>query len=290
MSKHARLEAVVEMTESIPCAPLILPKLQRLLHGAHVTTQQLQSIIDLDPGLATSVLRMANSAYFARDQKCDSIANAILRLGTAALFRLAVTSRAGSWLNQPIQGYGWEPGDLCRHSLCVAVAAEILSVSTGLADPSVAYTAGLIHDVGKLALAYANSDGLAEVIKLVPSPYPTWENAENAVLGYCSADVSKLLLHRWGFPNDLVEVGACYLHPSRAPTQNLNLVGIVHAAKSIATELGYGVGVDGYYFQVDEAALTDLNFTAGKLQACVPSIVEKMDTLVTPEGVIKALV
>jgi HD-like signal output (HDOD) protein len=171
----------------------------------------------------------------------------------------------------------------------VAVAAEILSVSTGLADPSVAYTAGLIHDVGKLALAYANSDGLAEVIKLVPSPYPTWESAENAVLGYCSADVSKRLLQRWGFPNDLVEVGACYLHPSLAPTQNLNLVTIVHAAKSISTELGYGVGVDGFYFQVDEAALTQLNFTAEKLQACVPTIVEKMDTLVTPEGVIKAL-
>jgi len=289
MSKHTRLEAVVEMTESIPCAPLILPKLQRLLHGAHVTTQQLQSLIDLDPGLATSVLRMANSAYFARDQKCDTIANAILRLGTAALSRLVVTSRAGSWLNQPIQGYGWETGDLCRHSLCVAVAAEILSVSTGLADPSVAYTAGLIHDVGKLALAYANSDGLAEVIKLVPSPYSTWENAENAVLGYCSADVSKMLLQRWGFPNDLIEVGAWCLHPSRVPAQNLNLVGIVHAAKSIATELGYGVGADGFYFEVDEAALTQLQFTAEKLQACVPSIVEKMEDLVTPDGVIKAL-
>ncbi|MFA6177270.1 MAG: hypothetical protein WC765_11905, partial [Phycisphaerae bacterium] len=62
-----------------------------------------------------------------------------------------------------------------------------------------------------------------------------------------------------------------------------------HAAKSIATELGYGVGADGFYFEVDEAALTQLQFTAEKLQACVPSIVEKMEDLVTPDGVIKAL-
>ena len=246
MSRHARLEAVVDMTDSIPCAPLILPKLQRLLHGTHATTQELQSLIELDPGLATSVLRMANSAYFARDQKCDSISNAILRLGTTALSRLAVTSQAGNWLNQPVKGYGWEPGDLCRHSLCVAVAAEILSTTSGLAEPGVAYTAGLIHDVGKLALAYANSDGLTEVEQVVPSPHPTWEGGEIAVLGYCSADVSKMLLQRWGLPNALVEVATCYLHPSRGGSQNLPLIIIVHAAKSIATQLGYGVGIDGF--------------------------------------------
>ena len=289
MSKPARLETVVDMTDSIPCAPLILPKLQRLLHGSHVTTQQLQSIIELDPGLATSVLRMANSAYFARNQKCESIANAILRLGTTALSRLAVTSQAGNWLNQPVKGYGWEPGDLCRHSLCVAVAAEFLSTSSGRADPGVAYTAGLIHDVGKLALAYANSDGLAEVEKLVPSPYAIWEHAENAVLGYCSADVSKKLLQRWGLPTALIEVATSYLHPSRGDSQNTPLVVIVHAAKSIATELGYGVGIDGFYFEVDEDALKEMNFTEEALQACMPAIVERMDSLVTPAGVINAL-
>jgi HD-like signal output (HDOD) protein len=289
MSKYARLEAVVEMTKSIPSAPHILPKLQQSLVGLHVSTQHLQSIIELDPGLATSVLRMANSAYFSGEQKCDSITNAILRLGTVALSRLAVTSQAGNWLNQPIQGYGWEPGDLCRHSLCVAVAAEVLSASNGLADPSVAYTAGLIHDVGKLALAYANSEGLAEVAKLVPSPHPTWENAENAVLGYCSADVSKLLLQRWCLPPALIDVATFYLHPSRADPKNLALVTTVHAAKNIATQLGYGVGIDGFYFQVDEASLAGLKFSEQDLQACVPTIVERMDSMVTPEGFIKAL-
>lgn len=289
MSKHARLDAVVEMTTSIPYAPLILPKLHRSLLGSYVTTQELQSIIELDPGLATSVLRMANSAYFGRNQKCESISNAILRLGTAALSRLTVTSQAGNWLNQPVKGYGWEHGDLCRHSLCVAVTSEVLSLSIGVADPGVAYTAGLIHDVGKLALAYANSEGLAEVGQLVPAPYPTWEEAEKAIFGYCSADVSCKLLQRWGLPPTLVEVATCYLHPSRAGAQNLALVTTVHAAKNLATELGYGVGMDGFYFEVDEAALTSLDFTAEKLQACVPAIVERMDDMVSPDGAIKAL-
>jgi len=289
MSRHASLDAVLELTDSIPCAPHILPKLQQSMDGSYVTTQDLQAIIELDPGLATSVLRMANSVYLGKTQKCETIANAILRLGTAALSRLAVTSQAGNWLNQPVKGYGWDPGDLCRHSLCVAVAAEILSEFNSEAESGVAYTAGLIHDVGKIAMAYANSEGLAEVINLVPSPYPSWESAEIAVLGYCSADVSERLLQRWGLPGALVEVAASYLHPSRIVGQNRALVTTVHAAKSLATELGYGVGVDGFYFEVDEAALKSLNFTEEKMQACVPAIVERMEDLVTPEGVIKVL-
>jgi HD-like signal output (HDOD) protein len=289
MSRYAKLDAVVEMTTSIPYVPLVLPKLHRSLFGSHVTTQELQSIIELDPGLATSVLRMANSAYLMRDLKCDTIADAILRLGTAALFRLTVTSQAGNWLNQPVKGYGWENGDLCRYSICVAVCSEILSLTGGLAEPGVAYTAGLIHDVGKLALAYANSDGLAEVGRQVPSPFPNWEDAERAVLGYCSAEVSSKLLQRWGLPHALVEAATFYLHPSRAQEQNLALVTTVHAAKCLATELGYGVGVDGFFFEVDEEALKNQGFTEVKLQACVPAIVERMEEMVSPDGEIKVL-
>ena len=123
----------------------------------------------------------------------------------------------------------------------------------------------------------------------MPSPYAIWEHAENAVLGYCSADVSKKLLQRWGLPTALIEVATSYLHPSRGDSQNTPLVVIVHAAKSIATVIGYGVGIDGFFFEVDEDALKEMNFTEEALQACMPAIVERMDSLVTPAGVINAL-
>lgn len=286
--KHTSLAAVVEMMDSIPCAPFVLPKLQKSLSGEYVSTQKLQSIIELDPGLATTVLRMANSAYFMGEQKCDSITEAILRLGTVALSRLAATSQAGKWLNQPVQGYGWEAGDLCRHSLCVAVSAEVLSRECGTAAPDIAYTAGLIHDVGKQALAYANGALLGEILDLVPGRYETWEKAEKAVLGYSSCDVSKRMLEKWGFSKSLVAVGASYPHPSEAGEEDRALVATIHAAKSMTTSLGYGVGADGFYFEVDEVALEKAGFYEEKLQGCVPSIVERMDAMLTPDGEVKA--
>lgn len=288
-SKHTSLAAVVEMMDSIPCTPSVLPKLQQSLAGEYVSTQKLQSIIELDAGLATSVLRMANSAYFMGEQKCESITDAILRLGTMALSRLAATSQAGKWLNQPVQGYGWESGDLCRHSLCVAVTAEILSKEYGTASPDIAYTAGLIHDVGKMALAYANGLLLSEVLKLVPTPHLTWEAAEIDVLGYSSADVTMKMLQRWGFSHALVEAGAYYPHPSKSSEEYRSLVTTIHAAKSMTITLGYGVGVDGFYFEVDEKSLHEAGFTEEKLESCVPTILDRMDAMITPEGEIKAL-
>jgi HD-like signal output (HDOD) protein len=192
-------------------------------------------------------------------------------------------------LNQPIQGYGWEAGDLCRSSLCVAVSCEILARVTGAAPREIAYTAGLIHDVGKLALAYTCSDALAEVLRSVPEKYATWEEAEKAVLGFPSSEVSKKLLQRWGFGHGLIEVAANHLHPSRAGDEDRGLVTVVHAAKHLAAQLGYGVGADGFYYEVDEAALEEQHFQEETIQSCIPEVIDRMEQLVAPDLSVKAL-
>lgn len=280
---------MVELTDSIPSAPLVLPKLHELLQRKRVNTHDLRVLIELDPGLATAVLRMANSAYFMGEEKIESIGEAILRLGTVALSRLASTSTAARWLSQPVKGYGWETGDLCRSSLCVAVSCDVLARVTGLAPREVAYTAGLIHDVGKLALAYTCSEALNEVLRAVPEEYPTWEAAEKAILGFPSTEVSKKLLQRWGFGHGLIEVAANHLHPSRAADEDRALVTLVHAGKHLAAQLGYGIGADGFYYEVDEPALEEHKFSEEKLQQTIPEIVTRMEELIAPDLRIKAL-
>lgn len=289
MGRYVSLETVAELTDSIPSAPVILPKLQKLLSRKQVNIQEIQKIIEVDTGLATSVLRLANTAYYRGEQKIETISEAILRLGTVALSKLISTMQTAKWLNQPVQGYGWETGDLCRHSLCTAVAAEVFSRTFGISTPELAYTAGLIHDVGKLALAYAASDALEEVLQLVPGNYPTWEKGELGVLGYCSTDVSKILLSKWGFSQTLIEVSSYYLHPLLAEEHDRALVTLIHAAKHTSTALGYGVGADGFYYEVDEEALREGGFVEEKLQKCIPLIIERMEELVAPDGTVRAL-
>jgi len=193
MNKASEMQAVVEMTRSIPCAPAILPKLLKLTEGSAADIGELETLITMDTGLATSVLRTANSAYFGNASRCDNIADAVLRLGSKTLYRIAANTLTGRWLVHPLRGYGWEPGDLCRHSLCVAICAEVFAGMTNLADTSTAYTAGLIHDLGKFALAYANLSALDDVASRVPNEYATWREAETAILGGDPSDLRDFL-------------------------------------------------------------------------------------------------
>ena len=85
MKSAADFQTVVEMTRSIPCAPAILPKLLQLTEGSASDLGELEMLISLDTGLATSVLRTSNSAYFGGTQRCDNIADAILRIPAADL-------------------------------------------------------------------------------------------------------------------------------------------------------------------------------------------------------------
>jgi len=82
MNKAAEMQTVVEMTRSIPCAPAILPKLLKLTEGSAADIGELETLITMDTGLATSVLRTANSAYFGNASRCDNIADAVLRLAS----------------------------------------------------------------------------------------------------------------------------------------------------------------------------------------------------------------
>lgn len=284
MKSAADIQTVVEMTRSIPCAPAILPKLLKLTEGGAADIGELEMLISMDTGLATNVLRTANSAYFANTQRCENISDAVLRLGSKTLYRIAATTLTGHWLVHPVRGYGWEPGDLCRHSLCVAICAEAFAKTTHLADPSTAYTAGLIHDLGKFALAYANFSALDEIATRVPDEYPSWREAEMAVLGFDSAEVTKLLLKNWGFPQNFISVGFHYQTPSQAPDEDRNLVTLIHAAKHVATQLGYGVGADGFYCDPDESALEAAGFKDEEMDAAIPEILATIQRFITPEG------
>ncbi|MEN9468456.1 MAG: hypothetical protein RL630_189 [Verrucomicrobiota bacterium] len=284
MKSAADFQTVVEMTRSIPCAPAILPKLLQLTEGSASDLGELEMLISLDTGLATSVLRTSNSAYFGGTQRCDNIADAILRLGSKTLYRIAATTLTGRWLVHPVRGYGWEPGDLCRHSLCVAICAETFAKSTRLAEPSTAYTAGLIHDLGKFALAYANFSALDEIASRVPDEFSTWREAELAILGYDSAQVTQALLQNWGFPASFISVGFHYQTPSQAPEEHRNLATLIHASKHVATQLGYGVGIDGYYTDPDEEALKRAGFKEAELDAAIPEILQVIQRFINPAG------
>jgi HD-like signal output (HDOD) protein len=273
--KPPTFDQVCEKALRLPCSPLLLPRLISVLAKEDSSAQELESIIQIDPALASSTLRLANSAYFASASPVESLSEAIFRLGQRETYRLAALSLAGRWMSVEVDGYRWEPGDFCRHSLCRAIAAQHLAERTGRADPSVAYTAGLVSTVGKLAIAYACGDCFGDIRAHQKAKNCTWLEAEHAVLGYDYSGTGARLLQQWRFPPVLIASAQYQLAPAQAPDDMKPLLAVLHAAQYLATAMGAGVSEEGFLFEIDGKFLMENGFTPELLDEALPVVLER---------------
>jgi len=280
MSTAPTFAEVCEKATRLPCSPALLPRLITVLEKEDSSIDELESVIRLDTVLASSTLRLANSAYFAAgSSKVENLSEAIMRLGQVEVYRLAALSLAGRWMTQKIDGYRWEAGDFCRMSLMVAVAGEYLAEQSGRVDSKTAYTAGLVHEVGKLAVAYSCGDYFQAVRTLQTNSGCTWLNAEKQVLGYNNSEVGAELLKRWKFPPSFVALGEFNPPTASAPADVLPLLVHVHAAKYIAVTIGVGVAEDGFLYELNAPLLMEWGFSPTVLEAAIPEVVTRAGKL-----------
>ena len=149
-----RLDEVCAQALKLPCGPSLLPRLIATLQDAQSTAHEIEQIISLDSALAAATVRLANSAHFGAREPVAALDEAIVRLGQREIYRLSALALVSRWESVHHENLRWAPGDYSRHSLCTAIAAEVLAETTERIDPAMAYTAGLVCDLGKLALAY----------------------------------------------------------------------------------------------------------------------------------------
>ena len=271
------IEQVCAQALRMPCSPALLPRLAAALQSEDSSATDIEAIIELDPPLAAATLRVANSAFFGGNSstRIGTVAGAVLRLGQREVYRLAALVLVERWEQLTPLGLSWEPGDFCRHALCTGLAAEVLAEKTGLVDAATAYTAGLLCDIGKLALAHSCARHYPAIRARCGGAHVSWEQAEKEILGYDHAEVGGRLLREWRFPDELVAAAAFQVNPQSAPAPAMSLLAHVHAAKYLATTLGPGVVEDGFLFALHGACLVEWGFTPALLDEAMPAVLER---------------
>jgi HD-like signal output (HDOD) protein len=272
LSQPPTLEQVCERALRLPCSPAILPRLTAVLVSPDSSADDIADIIKVDSSLAASTLRLANSAYFSAGGPAETVADAVIRLGQRELYRLAALALVSRWETGSSRG---EPGDFCRHALCTALAAEVLAETSERVDPQTAYTAGLVCDLGKLAIAHACAAFFPAIRTHCSSRGGTWSQAEREVLGYTHAEVGAALLKAWSFPEVLAVATEFCQRPADAPDEALPLLAHLHAGKYVATSFGPGVSEDGFLFELDANFLVEWGFTPELLQETMAIVHER---------------
>ena len=202
------------MTEvsAFPSMPRAGFKLRALLNKVDVPLTEIEKILRHDPGLATNVLRLANSAFFGLSQKVGSLKQAVMLLGVKRFAQIAVSASMSKTMENAVEGYDLSPGELWHHSIAVSNTAEALAKNRKIDRTDDVFTPALVHDMGKLVLDKFVKEDLQKIESITSKAVPL-EVAEQMVLGTDHAEIGALILARWSFPMDIVNAVRWHHNP-----------------------------------------------------------------------------
>ena len=185
--------------DSLPTLPIVALQIGEVVHGKNVTVQQVAEILRSDPATSAKLLRLVNSPYFGIPGGVSDVARAIPFVGFNTLYQLVLSISVLESL-----GTGkFDAKALWLHSLTVATAARELATETRMPDPGACFTAGLLHDMGKIALARIDPDKLTQAFQLARSEGISIDEAEKRV-GLAAHDkIGSRLAKKWKFPATL---------------------------------------------------------------------------------------
>ncbi len=196
--------AIAQDLRHAPSAPKVLPLLKRHLLDVDISIQQIVEFVRLDPGIAARVLQAGNSALFAQTSRCTSVEVAVGRIGFDHIYEIVANAVAEQVLVRPLTAYGIESDDFWSRSVVCGLAAESLAEAIG-EDVNVAYTLGLLHGVGMVAIEEWVERN-APTIGFFGRGFPRdFTDSERSLLGCNHAEVGAAVLRQWEFPPEMCE-------------------------------------------------------------------------------------
>ena len=220
------------VTEVRPFRPVAL-QLLRMVGDPSVPFGKVGDLLQTDPVLSTDLLRIANSPLFPSRIEISSVLRAIVFLGSDMVSALVLTTCLKSLVAPQANRFilaCW------RHSLATALVCQHLSDAMSMPAAN-GYTAGLIHDIGQMALlnafpAYAKALDSAEEGALDPM------DIERELFGLDHCEAGSWLLAQWDCPVELQNVAAEHENSPQSQDRNGGLIRLVHGASAMANLMG----------------------------------------------------
>jgi len=237
------------------------------------TVKDLETVIGQDPALTAGILRQANSAYYGYARRISSLQEAIVMLGFQVIQGLSMSAAVAPLLKTQLVGYGIEQEGLWQHSLLTAMAAKRLCQLRKLPYGDVAFTAGLLHDIGKLIISVYVQEVGDYLLKKIEDAQLSYVELEEKIIGYSHATVGGFLAKTWNLPEDLVEA-ISYHHTPFSAQKYVELTSVVHVANGLASLLGIGGGVDSFLNPIQQKALDLLTLKESDLELLMADLGE----------------
>lgn len=249
-----RCDEILKEVGSLPPLPDTAIKLVQVINEPSATVDDLVEAIRYDQAVTSEVLRLCNTAFFGLSRRIDSLSEAMIRLGTVKILQLVMSIYTNSMLAKEQRGYGLAPGILWKHSVAVALASSAVAQHVKLPNAGLVFTAGLLHDIGKVVMNEYVAEQFAEIVRVVNTEKTDFLTAERQVLGCTHEEIGGLVAEQWKLPEPIVCCIRYHHNPGALDTPD-SLVDNVYLANCVCLLLGVGLGDDGLCYRADPAVM-----------------------------------
>lgn len=245
-----------ELQKIVSSVPMISASASRLLQITSQPDHEVMDVVNLvktDANLTARVLKVVNSAAYGLVNQITSVDRAVSYLGQQVIVSIAIESCAGELFAKELSGYEAVGGDLWKHDLRAAIAAREVVLQSGAdLSPDLAFTAGLLHDIGKALISDYLRGSAPEAVELISSHDSLdYLAAEEHLVGVDHTIAGEALAKAWQLPPELIAVIRHHHQPSQAEEAWRPLVYAVHLGDSIAMMGGFGTGSDSMRYKLD---------------------------------------
>lgn len=257
------LTRLIDGLDALPTIPLVAERVGQLVNDPRSDARAIAALMRDDPALTAKVLKLVNSPYFAIPGGVTDVARAISFLGFNTLHQLVLTVSVFKLLGNATDEAA---RSLFRHSLGVAGAAEALAEIVGHPAPAECFTAGMLHDLGKLAMLQVAPEAFGRTVELAGRRGISVHEAEAELALPQHETIGLRLARRWRFPLPLqVAIGQHHSHElvdRQNVARNLHpTIDITTLADAICHRRGLQTG-DGSVPELPASILDRLNLTA----------------------------
>jgi putative nucleotidyltransferase with HDIG domain len=231
-----KVKQVVSNIRNLPTPPIVFHQIQKVINDPKVSASEIASILSEDPAMSVKVLKLTNSAFYGLSRDIESVKEAVIIVGMEAIKNLVLSASVldmfkGDDLDQEFQEQFW------RHSLATAVASRFLARklrNRGIVDPDSGFSAGLLHDVGKMVLCCFLKDEFAKFKEERSGDQSSPDFVvEERALGYSHSQVGGFLTTQWKLPEKLIDA-ICYHHHPQLSEIDEPIAYIVHLGNYVA--------------------------------------------------------
>jgi HD-like signal output (HDOD) protein len=220
--------------EKLPSLPTVYHELMDAVSRPDISTQRIARIVERDAAMAAKLLQLVNSACFGLSQHITGVDQAVVYLGLELIKNLALTVHVFSALERQAVRSGLSLELQQEHALITArVARQFLSSPVQARD---AFTAALLHDIGKLVLAVCIPAKFKICVETCRSTGRPSHEVEAEILGVTHAEVGAYLLSLWGLPYPIVEAVAFHHNPGAAMEEKFDVPSAVSLADSLVNQ------------------------------------------------------